>query len=337
MNVIFLDFDGVLDTVHYKSLEDIERRIKILADICKEYDCKVVIEASTKDAIDEETLEVVEGSWVNDIFRLFKNYNVECIGRTPNVTIKTGSNSYISMWKEEEIILFLKRHPEIEHYCIIDDDDTKAMHWEKSDLDKVREHLVETIYYSDNPEEEGLLPKHKKEVGIILQKENNINKLIIGGTMKTKNVFEETGKLGNEISRLHKQLDNVNMKILGLMGECPHEIVFKYNDNHPRMLMIDGTYFCPACGKSIRCVKPEQLQESSFKDSRVIPLTNLSLIGTSSLHYTIRNEVYQNMDTYYNANIATEELSSMMEEQVKDQEQRYESPAKSLRRKRKDN
>ena len=43
MNVIFLDFDGVLDTAHYKSLVDIERRIKILADICKEYNCKFVI------------------------------------------------------------------------------------------------------------------------------------------------------------------------------------------------------------------------------------------------------------------------------------------------------
>lgn len=170
MNVIFLDFDGVLNTIHYNSLEDMEIRIKILADICKEYNCKVVIEAGAKDVIDEETLEVKEGSWVNNIFVLFKKYGIECIGRTPNVTIKTGENSYITMWKEEEIIQYLQKHPEIEHYCIIDDDDKKTMHWGKSDLDKVRDHLVETIYYSDNPKEEGLLPKHKEEVGIILQK-----------------------------------------------------------------------------------------------------------------------------------------------------------------------
>ena len=170
MNVIFLDFDGVLDTVHYKSLGDIERRIKILADICKEYNCKVVIEASAKDAIDEKTLEIVEGSWVNDIFELFKKYNIECIGRTPNVIKQIGESTYLPMWKEDEIIQYLEMHPEIEHYCIIDDDDTKAMHWEKSDLDKLREYLVETIYYSDNPEEEGLLPRHKKEVGKILKK-----------------------------------------------------------------------------------------------------------------------------------------------------------------------
>ena len=68
MNVIFLDFDGVLDTFHYNSTEDMERRIKILAEICKEYNCKVVIEASAKGAIEEETMEIADVSWVNKIF-----------------------------------------------------------------------------------------------------------------------------------------------------------------------------------------------------------------------------------------------------------------------------
>ena len=172
MNVIFLDFDGVLDTYHYNSLEDIERRIKVLADICSENNCKVVIEAASKDAIDEETLEVMDGSWINKIFEMFKKYNIECIGRTPNVERKTGEITYLSMWKEDEIIKYLEMHPEIEHYCIIDDDDAKSrMHWKVSDLDKVRDYLVKTIYYSNNPEEEGLLPKHKSEVVKILKKQ----------------------------------------------------------------------------------------------------------------------------------------------------------------------
>lgn len=172
MNVIFLDFDGVLGTSHYNSQEDIERRIRILADICKDYNCKVVIEASSKDAIDEETMEIADGSWVNIIFELFKKYEIECIGRTPNIEKKIDEFTYLPIWKEDEIIEYLKMHPEIDHYCIIDDDDTKSiMHWEVSDLNKVRDHLVETIYYSNNPEEEGLLPKHKSEVVKILKKQ----------------------------------------------------------------------------------------------------------------------------------------------------------------------
>lgn len=154
--------------------------------------------------------------------------------------------------------------------------------------------------------------------------------------MDTKKVFEETGRLGNEIHRLGKQLEKVNMQCLEMMEMCSHEIVFKYTDNHPRMLMLDGTYFCPACGKSIKCIRQEQLQESSFKDSRIIPLTNLSLFGTSDVHHTIRNEVYENMDLYYNSETDINELSSRMEELLKDKEQRYESPAKALRKTRKD-
>ncbi len=52
------------------------------------------------------------------------------------------------------------------------DDDMKPMHFKKSDLDKVRSHLILTIYYSENKEEEGLLPKHKEDVGKILQNFN---------------------------------------------------------------------------------------------------------------------------------------------------------------------
>ena len=162
MNVIFLDFDGVLDTKHYNSYEDIEKRIKLLSEICKENDSKVVIEASSKNAVDEETLEVEEyAEWIKFIFKMFNKYGIECIGRTPNVEKTDSKGSIIDIWKEDEILLYLSRHPEIEHFCVIDDDD-QAIYC--SDLDKVRDHLVKTIYFSDNPEEEGLLPRHKEEV-----------------------------------------------------------------------------------------------------------------------------------------------------------------------------
>ena len=172
MNVIFLDFDGVLDTLHKSSNEDIEKRIIILADICKEYNCKVVIEASSKSAIDEDTLET-DSEWIKFIFNCFKKYGIECIGRTPIIEKKINNYSYLPIWKEDEIISYLYNHPEIEHFCIIDDDDLGE---KRSDLNKVREYLVKTIYYSNNPEEEGLLKEHKEEVGKILKLNNKINK-----------------------------------------------------------------------------------------------------------------------------------------------------------------
>ena len=179
MNVIFLDFDGVIDTHFYRNQELMEEKIKILADICNEYNCKVVIEASAKDVIDEETLEInPDAKWVKFIFEMFEKYNIECIGRTPNVRRRYSENSYTSIWKEDEIRLYLFRHPEIEHYCVIDDDDLKIN--KKSDLNKVREHLVVTDdFLIKNPEEEGLLFKHKELVRKALEKDNEVKKLAL--------------------------------------------------------------------------------------------------------------------------------------------------------------
>jgi hypothetical protein len=182
MNVIFLDVDGVLDTYKYRSHDDVESKIKILSDICHTYNAKVVLSAACKCAVDELTMEIDSNAeWVLYLFSLFKKYNIEVIGRTPEVKRydEQYRNSYLSMWKEDEIRLYLMRHPEIDHYCIIDDDDLAAMH-RKSDLDKVRHHLVKTNDYNfDNPEDEGLQEYHKEEVGKILQKENDIKKLLL--------------------------------------------------------------------------------------------------------------------------------------------------------------
>ena len=175
MNVIFLDFDGVLYTVHNESKEMVEERIRILSKFCIEYNCKVVISASIKEAIDEDTMHTYNDS-IKFIFDCFKKYNIDCIGRTPSIVRKVNDCSYISIWKEDEIRLYLFRHPEIDHYVVIDDDD---MYPYNSDLNKVRNHLVKTIYCSKNPDEEGLLEKHMYDVGRTLKEDNEIKKLIL--------------------------------------------------------------------------------------------------------------------------------------------------------------
>ncbi|MBE6161365.1 MAG: hypothetical protein E7158_04015 [Firmicutes bacterium] len=171
MNVIFLDFDGVLFTSHNNTQEQIEKRISILGDICKEYNCKVVIESSHKYDLDEFLNTKIE--WLENIFELFDKYGIDCIGKTPSVQKRIGC-AIIEIWKEDEIELYLNEHPEIEHFCIIDDDDLGP---NNSDLNKFRDHLVQTTFYSDNYEEEGLLEIHKKQVGkvLMLDRKNKIS------------------------------------------------------------------------------------------------------------------------------------------------------------------
>lgn len=176
MKVIFVDFDGTISAKHdhydsnFKKVPDeiyrknVERRIKILAEMCLENDAKVVIESAYKVLINEETLDS-EVDWINEILDLMKKYGIKVIGITPDL-----ADFYTPLWKEDEILEYLRRHPEVDSYCVLDDDDRKAMHM-KSDLDKVRDHLVEVKdYCEDNPEEEAIQEYHKEEVKRILQK-----------------------------------------------------------------------------------------------------------------------------------------------------------------------
>ncbi len=191
MKVIFLDFDGTLYGAHdiYNNgtkVSDSEfdkrlnKSIKILSDICKENDAKIVIESSYKDCIDEETLET-DVDWIKKILDLMKQNGIEVIGRTPNLEdFKDNYTGNPRIWKEDEILEYLRRHPEIDSYCVIDDDDLVTLparekrDYSKSDLNKVRDHLLETEFINeDNPMEEALQECHKEKVKLILQKEIN--------------------------------------------------------------------------------------------------------------------------------------------------------------------
>ena len=113
---------------------------------------------------------------------MFKKYEIEVIGRTPLVE---SNLPHTTIDKGAEIFAYLEMHPEIEHFCVIDDDDLvpiSAMEkgdYSKSDLNPVRDYLITTISYSEvDPNETGLQEKHIEEVGKILQKENELKKSI---------------------------------------------------------------------------------------------------------------------------------------------------------------
>lgn len=118
MNVIFLDFNGVLDTNLNMDVIDQGNllRLKSLVDM---FDAKVVISSSLKNPF----------YYTGRYSRLFQSIldtllesGIDVIGITPK------GNS-----REEEILMYLNSHPEISNYCILDDD---------YDMEKLKEHLV---------------------------------------------------------------------------------------------------------------------------------------------------------------------------------------------------
>lgn len=148
--------------------------------------------------------------------------------------------------------------------------------------------------------------------------------------MNTRNAFYGTEELEERIKEQERQLQKLYKQLQEVKEKCPHEIVFKYMDNHPRKMYIDGHYYCPACEKTIKCNKEEDRLSTPFKASRVISLTNLSLEGSKEVYSIIRNEVYEHMDIYYNPNMCDELLSLRMESLLEEEQVDYNDPKKIL-------
>jgi hypothetical protein len=140
--------------------------------------------------------------------------------------------------------------------------------------------------------------------------------------METKDVFEKSSEYGNKIKQLRKEMEDYAKKCTELWNECNHEIVFKYNNDHPRMMIIDGDYFCPACGQTIECIHSVDIIKSPFKNSKIIQLSNLSLYTSKELYSDIRGEVYFNYDFYYNPETDVDDMQNKMENVL----MKYDSP-----------
>jgi hypothetical protein len=150
--------------------------------------------------------------------------------------------------------------------------------------------------------------------------------------MNTEEVFDRVDEVESEISEAEETVKRLKINRDRLMDLCNHDIVFKYKDNYPRMMVFDGNYYCPACGKTLKCTDKKQIWGSEFSESRIIPLTNLSLFGSKKVHRAIRQEVRSNMDYYYDYVIPEEDLAAKMELVLKDKEKRYERPELVLKR-----
>lgn len=117
MKVIFLDFNGVLDTSEKMDEIDFGNLCR-LKKIVQKTNAKVVISSSLKNsyyrkAPCEKLIELLD---------TLKKQNIEVVGMTP-----------VRETREAEIIAYLENHAEVENYCILDDD---------YEMPRLKDHLV---------------------------------------------------------------------------------------------------------------------------------------------------------------------------------------------------
>ena len=114
MRVIFLDYQGVLDTYENPDILDVEN-LNILLEIVKRTNAKIVITSSLR--------------CTYFLINILALNNVDVYGLTPLLDNK-----------EKEITFYLNIHPEIESYCILDDE-----YYFKS----MKEHMVKLKLHKD--------------------------------------------------------------------------------------------------------------------------------------------------------------------------------------------
>ena len=150
--------------------------------------------------------------------------------------------------------------------------------------------------------------------------------------MDLKKYYDETSRITNEMKQTREKLDGLIDEYSEIRKICTHDIVFKYKDNYPSQDKIDGNYFCPACKLVIECAEKGQIEQTKFGRARIIPLLNLSLRNGNNVQNAIREEVYSNLDMYYNSKVSTEALSSKMEDAIAEHHFDYLNPNKVLRK-----
>lgn len=123
MKIVFLDFDGVINSLiwhknHYNEWEikylANEQAIQWVSEFCEKYDYKIVISSTWRyDGLDD-CIKYLKGYGLRD--------NIDIIDITP---ILHGKQ------RGDEITEWLNNHPEVERYLIFDDDSDMTVHMDK--------------------------------------------------------------------------------------------------------------------------------------------------------------------------------------------------------------
>jgi hypothetical protein len=130
LKVIFLDVDGVLNSIPGKSfykneLNDhqyyIEKtKVKLLSKIVKKTGAAIVLHSGWRFFFDDELNPVCEES--RNLIDILKKYGLEIYDKTPDLTTdEIRESKKFSLVKAQEILLWLQRHKGLESFIVLDD------------------------------------------------------------------------------------------------------------------------------------------------------------------------------------------------------------------------
>ena len=92
---------------------------------------------------------------------------------------------------------------------------------------------------------------------------------------KTNYIYNERSQLETEKFDLLESLQQVDDSLLQLQNECDHKVVLEFSSHIPHKATNTIECLCTSCGKKENLWHNHDIQKSSFKNSRIIDLTNL--------------------------------------------------------------
>lgn len=138
MNVLFLDVDGVLNdfaTLLFTDGELSDEKLEMVASLCKEFDCKIVLSTSWRGGMNEDTLECRQGSAAEIISKALKSKGCEIVGRTRELNNGRGADiaEYIS-----------RKLTSADNFLILDDEDVTICPWNDIRHEELADHFLRT-------------------------------------------------------------------------------------------------------------------------------------------------------------------------------------------------
>lgn len=142
--IIFLDIDGVLNSSFWNKSHEREisdgtlidhDKVKLLACLVKKTDAKLILHSGWRIWFDEKMC--ANGSEAERLVQILASEGLYLDGMTPDLTTEEIRRTRkFSLVKADEILLWLKNHPEVQNWIVLDDLD---LHQEL-----ITEHQVKT-------------------------------------------------------------------------------------------------------------------------------------------------------------------------------------------------
>ncbi|MBR4262500.1 MAG: hypothetical protein IKQ35_03970 [Bacilli bacterium] len=132
--------------------------------------------------------------------------------------------------------------------------------------------------------------------------------------------YEVRTDLLQEKRKLVKRIGEIDYRLKTLQEHCNHEIVFMFGDSTPHKIGEVNCCFCPTCNKIEIIHQANGINNTSFRDSRVIDMHEVDYFEKP--FSIVSEELFTNYDGYLRK--SDDEVKKRMIEVIRGRQKRVE-------------